>query len=74
MHTRGSFEKNPPPEQVSNFATKAKLGAHTKISINAVGTVIRHRSKQIDGFNAVAERATIAMHSSHRARGIRAYF
>ena len=58
--------------QVSNFATKAKLGAQIKISINAVGTVIRQRSRHIDGFDVVvAERATMAIHISQKARGIR---
>lgn len=70
MHSFGSREKIPPPVHVSKLANIAKLGAHTKISIRAVGTIIRHKSKHIDGLEVLfAKVATNAMQISQRARG-----
>jgi len=39
----------PPPVHVSKLANIAKLGAQTKMSIKAVGTVMRHNSRHTEG-------------------------
>ena len=60
--------------KIKCFANMAKLGAQTNMSIKAVGTVIRHKSRHTAGLEVeVADCATNAMHISHRARGTRAY-
>ena len=52
----------------------AKLGAQIKMSIKAVGIVMRHKSRHTEGLEVLfADFATNAMHISHRARGTRAY-
>mmetsp|Transcript_15424 Transcript_15424/g.28023 ORF Transcript_15424/g.28023 Transcript_15424/m.28023 type:complete len:85 (+) Transcript_15424:129-383(+) len=63
----------PPPVQVSKFANMTKLGAQIKMSIKAVGIVMRHKSRHTEGLKVLfADFATNTMHISHRARGTRA--
>jgi hypothetical protein len=73
VQTLGCREKIPPPLHVSKVAKKANIGAHTKISMNAVEIVINESTRHSGGLEVLTCMATQAMHTSHRTRGTRAY-
>ena len=56
-----------------NFAKTAKAGAQTNMSIKAVDSVVKDKSRHTHVLEQFAKLATIAMHISQRARGIRAF-